>query len=169
MAGDSVIYPQTTARSWPVAVAVSVLATLAATVLRLSLTPLIGKYSLPVTLFFPAVLVSAWYGGLPAGILGILLSTIAAGYFFTFPPHSFWIPDPVDRITLIIFITVGVGIAFLSRSQRRALQRADHEAMLRRAAELEERVQRQRFETTLASIGDFLESCGGADVRIQGE
>ena len=78
MAGDSFIYPQPKARSWPVAVAVSVLATLAATVLRLSLTPLIGNYSLPVTLFFPAVLVSAWYGGLLAGTVCILLSTIAA-------------------------------------------------------------------------------------------
>src|SRR5215475_1624880 len=103
MAGDSVAYPQTKARSWPVAVAVSVLATLAATILRLSLTPLIGHYSLPVTLFFPAVLVSAWYGGLLAGILCVLLSTTAAGYFFTFPSHSFSILDPVDRITLIIF------------------------------------------------------------------
>jgi PAS domain S-box-containing protein len=88
------------------------------------------------------------------GILCVLLSTTAAGFFFTFPPHSFSIPDPVDRITLLIFVTVGVGIAFLSRSQRRALQRADHEALLRRAAEFEERAQRQRFETTLASIGD---------------
>ena len=34
MAGDSVIYPQTGARSWRAAVAVSVLATLPATVLR---------------------------------------------------------------------------------------------------------------------------------------
>src|SRR5262249_47498792 len=81
-------------------------------------------------------------------------STAAAGYFFTYPRHSFWIPDPVDRISLLIFVVVGLGIAFLSRSQKKALERADEEALLRRNVELEERAQRQRFETTLASIGD---------------
>src|SRR5207249_3095620 len=41
-----------------------------------------------------------------------------------------------------------------SHSQRRALERADQEASLRRDAELAERAERQRFQTTLASIGD---------------
>src|SRR6185436_3125187 len=55
---------------------------------------------------------------------------------------------------LIVFVIVGFGTAFLSQSQRRAVQRSDREASLRRSAELEERAERQRFETTLASIGD---------------
>jgi K+-sensing histidine kinase KdpD len=143
--------------SWPVAIAIALLATIAATVLRLSLIPLIGDYALPVTIFFPAVLVSAWYGGFRAGVLSILFSTVAAAYFFTFPPHSFVVSDPVDRITLLVFVVVGLGIALLSKSHRQGLDRADQ--------------QRQRFETTLASIGDGViatdadgnvSRCGGA-------
>jgi PAS domain S-box-containing protein len=154
MARGRFIYPLTKWRSWPAAIAIAVLATLAATGVRLTLTPLIGDYALPVTIFFPAVLLSAWYGGFRAGLSCTALSAIAAGYFFTYPPHSMWIPDAVDRITLLIFVVVGVGMALLSRSQRQALERADAEALLRRDAEFEERAQRQRFETTLASIGD---------------
>jgi PAS domain-containing protein len=78
----------------------------------------------------------------------------AAGYLFTYPPHSFWVPDPLDQITLLIFVVVGFGIALLSQSQRHALQRAAEETMRRRDAEHAERAERQRFETTLASIGD---------------
>ena len=151
---DSVLYPLTRRRSWPFAITIALLATLAATAVRLALSPLIGDYALPVTIFFPAVLISGWYGGLRAGLLCVLLSTTAAGYFFTYPPHTFRISDLTDQITLLIFVVVGVGIAFLSQSKRNALQRADEEASSRKDAELAERGQRQRFETTLASIGD---------------
>lgn len=151
---DSALHPLSRKRSWPFVIAIALLATLGATMVRLALTPLIGDYALPVTIFFPAVLISAWYGGLLAGLLCLILSTTAAGYFFTHPPHSFSIPDPTDQITLLIFVVVGLGIAFLSQAHRNALQRADEEALLRRNAELAERAQRQRFETTLASIGD---------------
>jgi K+-sensing histidine kinase KdpD len=64
--------------SWPIAIAVAVLATLAATVLRPAVSPLIGDYALPVTMFFLAVLVSSWYGGFRAGVLSILLSTTSS-------------------------------------------------------------------------------------------
>jgi PAS domain S-box-containing protein len=154
MAVDSLIDPLTKRNSWPIAVVVAVLTTLAATAVRLMLTPLIGDYALPFTVYSPAVLVSAWLGGIRGGLLSVLFSTAAAGYFFSYPPNSFWIPDPVDQISLVIFLAVGLGIALLSRSQSKALEHADEEAMLRTRAEIEERAQRQRFETTLASIGD---------------
>src|SRR5262249_42594679 len=120
----------------------------------LSLIPLIGDTVLPFITFFPAVLFSAWYGGFGPAALSILLSTATAGYLFTYPARSFWIPNPIDRISLLIFLVVGFGTALLSHSQRRALQRADREASLRRRAEFAEREQRERLETTLASIGD---------------
>jgi hypothetical protein len=55
MAGISGIDPLTKRRTWPVAIAVAILATFAATMLRLAVTPLIGDYALPVTIFFLAV------------------------------------------------------------------------------------------------------------------
>jgi PAS domain S-box-containing protein len=125
----------------------AVAATAAAALLRLALNPLIGENAVPFITFFPAVLFIAWYGGFRAGALGIVLSAVAADYYFVEPVHSFAIRSSADQVTLTVFIVVGFGIALLSHSQTRAVERADQ-------AEIAERAQRQRFETTLASIGD---------------
>jgi PAS domain S-box-containing protein len=119
---------------------VAVIAAAVATLLRLALTPLIGATTVPFITFFPAVLVGAWFGGFRAGVFSLLLSALAADYFFVEPLHTLRIPNPVDEVALVIFVVVGLGIAFLSHAQRRA--------------ELAERVQREQLETTLASIGD---------------
>ena len=40
------------------------------------------------TLFFAAVMVSAWYGGLGAGLLATILSALSLDYFFIAPIYS---------------------------------------------------------------------------------
>jgi PAS domain S-box-containing protein len=120
----------------------------------MALTPWIGPYANPFLTFFPAVLLSAWYVGFYAAFLTILLSASAAAFFFSYPAFGFSLPHTDDEIGLLFFLVVGVGMAFLSRSQRRALDRSIQEASQRKVAELQERAERERFETTLASIGD---------------
>jgi PAS domain S-box-containing protein len=139
--------PQLKPKPWPITYGTAVIATAAATLLRLSLSPLVGDTAVPFITFFPAVLFSAWYGGFRVGALSILLSAVAADYYFVPPVDSFLMTNPVDQITLLIFIVVGFGMALLSHSQRGALERAG-------VAEFGERTQRQQFQTTLASIGD---------------
>src|SRR5262245_22403337 len=123
-------------RSGPVAYGVAVIATLAATLLRSSLSPLIGDNAVPFITFFPAVLFTVWYGGFRAGALSILASALAADYYFVSPVHSFAISNPADQISLLVFVVVGFGMALLAQSQRRALEYADLEALRRGAAEL---------------------------------
>ena len=148
----------------------AVIATGAATLLRLALTPLIGENAVPFITFFPAVLFSAWYGGFRVGALSILLSALAADYYFLPPVHSFVVANPGDQIVLVIFIAVGFGIALLGHSQRVALQHAEQEAFLRRNAEFAERAERLRFETTLASIGDaVIATDAGSHVTFMNE
>lgn len=113
----------------------------------MALTPLIGPTGLAFTISLVAVFFSAWYGGFRAGALCILLSALAADRYFTEPIGSFLLRKPADQISLVIFIVIGFGVALLSDAQGRALARA-------RRAENAERDERQRFETTLASIGD---------------
>jgi PAS domain S-box-containing protein len=134
-------------RPWPVTYGTAVIGTGAATLLRLALTPLIGDTAVPFITFFPAVLFSAWYGGLRVGALTVVLSVLVANYYFVPPANSFGIPNPADQITLLIFVVVGFGMALLSHSQRRALERAARAAF-------GERTERQQLQTTLASIGD---------------
>lgn len=144
----------TTSKSRPVRYGIAVLLTAVATLLRMALTPLIGEYAIPYTIFFPAVLLSAWHGGLGAAVLTVLLSTASTFWFFVYPARSLQIPNPIDRVALLVFLVVGFGMGLLSRSQKAAQERAATEASLRRRAELDERSERERFETTLASIGD---------------
>ena len=154
MLRDSLSHSLTTTRSRPVRYGIAILLAAVATLLRLAFTPLIGEYAIPYTIFFPAVLLSAWYGGLGAAVLTVLLSTASAFWFFVYPARTLQIPDPIDRIALLVFLVVGFGMGLLSRSQKAALERAAREASQRRRAELDERLERERFETTLASIGD---------------
>jgi K+-sensing histidine kinase KdpD len=118
------------------------------------LNPLVDNFIGPFTTFYPAVLFSAWFSGFRATVLCTLLSTTVAGYFFTNPPRSFRMPDPVEQTRLLTFLIAGFGVAFLSRSKEKALKQVDEERLRRREAEFEERKQRQRFQTTLVSIGD---------------
>ncbi len=129
----------------------AVLATILADLLGLASTALRGPTPESYIFFYPAVLFASWYGGFRAGALAIVLSATAA--FSSAVSHG-----STDYITLLLFILVCTGIAVLGHTQRRALQRADQEAAQRRAAEDAERALRERFETTLASIGDAVVS-----------
>jgi PAS domain-containing protein len=125
-----------------------------ATVLRVALIPLIGETVVPFITFFPAVLFASWYGGFRAGRLSILLSILAADYFFISAAGSLLIVNASDQVALLLFVLVAFGIALLSHSQRQAVSRAERESEERREAEKAEREHRQRLQTTLSSIGD---------------
>jgi PAS domain S-box-containing protein len=139
--------PQAQQRSWTVRYGSAVLAVVVMVLFRMALTPLMGSRSMPFTLFFPAVWFAAWFGGLRPGALSIALSGLAGTYFFAEPTKSLLIRYHDDQIALLMLVVVGFGMGLLSRSQQQAVLRAMQ-------AENAERNERQRFETTLASIGD---------------
>lgn len=139
--------PQANRRSWPLRYGVAVLAVVATVLFRAALTPLMGPTAMPFTLFFPAVWFAAWFGGLRPGLLSLALAAPAGAYFFAAPVGSLRISGPDDRVAMLMLVLVGFGMALLSRSQQQAVERA-------KRAEDAEGKQRQRFETTLASIGD---------------
>jgi PAS domain S-box-containing protein len=135
------------ARSWPVRYGIGIVAVGAAILLRIALTPLIETTALALITFLPAVLISTSFGGFRAGILCLALSALVSDYLFTQPVKSLEIDNRGELITLLVFVIVGFGMALLSHSERRAVERAIR-------AENAERHERLRFETTLASIGD---------------
>jgi PAS domain S-box-containing protein len=139
--------PQAQRRSWLLRYGAAVLAVVVIVIFRMALTPLMGGRSMPFTLFFPAVWFAAWFGGLRPGALSVALSALAGSYFFAEPTRTLLIRYHDDQIALLMLVVVGFGMALISRSQQRAVLRA-------MKAETDERNERQRFETTLASIGD---------------
>src|SRR5262249_32270226 len=71
------------------------------------------------TLFFAAVMVSAWYGGLGAGLLATLLSDLSLDYFFIAPVHSITL-DWQAFLRLAVFSVVALITSYLTTARKRA-------------------------------------------------
>jgi PAS domain S-box-containing protein len=109
---------------------IAIVAAEAATVLHLVLDP-IWHIQLPYIVFYPAVMISAWFGGLRPGALTIL-SAIAADFFWLRPSVNLLAGDPTDIGGILAFITVGVFISTMNEAWRNAaLAIAESEERLR--------------------------------------
>ncbi len=97
------------------------------------------------TLFFAAVIVSAWYGGLGAGLLATVLSALSLDYFFIAPIYSITL-DWRALLRLSTFVIVSLLTSSLTAARRRA-----EEALRRAHAELEKRVQERTAELAQAN------------------
>jgi len=69
------------------------------------------------SVFFCAIIFSAWFGGFRQGLLGVTVSALAFDYFFLSPTHSFYL-DSGQLPRLIIFVVSGLIMGFLTASQR---------------------------------------------------
>jgi PAS domain S-box-containing protein len=102
----------------------------------------------PSALFFAAVTVSAWYGGLWPGILASLLSTLTLDYYFIQPVHDFSL-----FFADVPLFAVSALMAALISAQR--VTRLRVEGVLRQSRdELERRVEERtaELEKTNASL-----------------
>jgi PAS domain S-box-containing protein len=125
---------------------VAVMATLVCLLLRLLLGPVHGN-SISYMLFFLAVMVSAYCGGIRPGLLATVLGTAATIYFIDYPSISLGPHTAAELARVLLFVAAGVLISGLSESLRRAHRRVET-----RTAEL--RGSEERYRVTLASIGE---------------
>ncbi|MEI1375127.1 ATP-binding protein [Nostoc sp. UHCC 0926] len=100
--------------------AVTLLAVGSALLLTLLLQPLLKSTIFLV--FFAAVAVSAWYGGMEAGLLAIALSTLAVSYFFLEPVFSLFVASLDNIVRLGLFVLVTILISLLNSELRTAKQ-----------------------------------------------
>ncbi|MDB5351002.1 MAG: domain S-box [Planctomycetota bacterium] len=139
--------------SRPIRYSLAVLTVAVATVLRFGLNPLLGERQ-PYVLFYLAVILTAWQGGLGPSVLALVLSCVSAVWFFV-PAHNPLRPgDPTDLIGFGLFIAVCLSIVAFSEAHRAARRRLEGEVTIRRRAEEAERTQREQLRATLASVGD---------------
>lgn len=75
----------------------------------------------PLLFFYGAVMVSAWWGGLPAGLLSTALSALAVDHLFS--PISVFNVHPDDLAEIILFISVGIVTSTLSQTLHTSQQR----------------------------------------------
>ena len=78
----------------------------------------------PTSLYFAAVTVAAWYGGLLPGLLSVAVSFLVADYLFVAPYFALWPPRTPDMVHLLTLASVGACISVLSESMHRAIGRA---------------------------------------------
>src|SRR5712692_10154142 len=90
-------------RSGLVRYGVAVAAVVVATVVKIGLDPVLGRDS-PFLLFFSAVVVSGWFGGMGPAVTATIASALVAGYYFLPPQFSLGIASPGDRVRLVTFI-----------------------------------------------------------------
>jgi two-component system sensor kinase FixL len=67
----------------------------------------------PYLQFYPAIIFAAWYGGFGPGVLTTTLSAIVTMYFLL-PPAGLAVGDPVDQLSLGVFVATGMIVAWLN-------------------------------------------------------
>src|SRR5450432_1761413 len=79
-------------------------------------------YGVRTSLFFPAVLLSTWYGGTGSGLLAVLLSIWSINFFFTEPFFEFQF-SVQDIPTTVAFLLSALIISSWSGTRKRAENR----------------------------------------------
>jgi K+-sensing histidine kinase KdpD len=76
----------------------------------------------PVPLFLCAVMLSAWFGGLRAGLLAAALSLLAFDYYFVLPLYSLAVDrDEIPRLLLVAASILFVGLLTAAQHNAKAL------------------------------------------------
>lgn len=136
----------------------------------LIVTVLLHPNGLVAPLFFLAIIISAWFGGMGPGLLAALISTLCVAYFFLPPDYSFRF-HPAHLPQLLVFFVSAVLVSSWSAVRRRAetlLRRARDEQegkVQERTADLKqaneklqaEITERQRVQETLRQRADLLD------------
>jgi PAS domain S-box-containing protein len=125
----------------------AVVATTATLGLRLALdAPLGGQPTLVI--FALPIMLSAYVGGLRAGLLATALSYLAASYYLLPPLYSFQVSSGPERWQQFFVALAGVVISVLNEGLHRARRRAD-------IAMRENRLAEERVGAALKETGDL--------------
>ncbi|AFY40900.1 PAS domain S-box protein [Nostoc sp. PCC 7107] len=95
-----------------------------ALVIMLLLDPLLDMKGTPFLLFFSAVMMSAWYGGLKAGLLATFLSVIVSDYFFLSEHYALSL-SLSNGVKILLFAVQGLLFSFLCEELRHAKRKAE--------------------------------------------
>ncbi|MBK9121599.1 MAG: PAS domain S-box protein [Chloroflexi bacterium] len=100
-------------------VALSIVLVGAALAFSIAFEPVIR--STPYAMFFGAVALAAWLGGLTTGLLVTVLSVVAADYYLI-PPLGRVLSAPTDLAHVAIFVGVAMLISWIDHARRQSLR-----------------------------------------------
>ena len=146
---------------------VAVLAVGLALLVKLLLDPLIDEES-PFLLFFGAVIIGTWFGGLGPGLLATALATLTAGYFFLSPTYPLLVDDFGQVLRLALFVLEGAFISVLVAIMRSARRQSEARTLQSRRDQEDLRRSEERFRATFeqAAVGIAHVGFGGEWLRV---
>lgn len=107
--------------------------------------------------FYPAVMLSAWFGGLGPGLFNTFVSSLVINYYWLPPINSLGISDSGDWVGMVLFLSVGLLISSLSDRLLRAQRRAEAAAAELRQ-QIDERARAEEAAAKLARLADELQT-----------
>ncbi|MEH1853285.1 MAG: PAS domain S-box protein [Nostoc sp.] len=137
---------------------IAVLIVTSALMIMLMLDPWLSMSGTPFLLFFSAVMLSAWYGGLKSGLLATSLSALLSNYFFL-PPVFELSFDLSNCVRIGLFALQGLLFSIICEALKTAKKRADENFQKLRVSE-------ERFRLALSS-SDITISQQDRDLRYQ--
>jgi len=109
------------------------------------------KMRLAFITFYPAVMLSALYGGQRAGWLATGLSGLIVGYLWMEPGGSFAVADPQDMLGLLVFLGSGTLVSWIAEAMHQARSRANDAEFRARLTE-----QRKQADEQLRQVEEQL-------------
>ncbi len=113
---------------------VAVSTVVSAAVVMLWLNYWITMTKSPFLLFYGAVMVSAWYGGMRPGLLATFLSALISSYLFISPIYSLAL-DLTESVRLSLFVLQGILISALCEALRTANRQLEVSRLKLRSSE----------------------------------
>jgi len=117
----------------------------AAVAVALLITRSLEKYTDITPLFYAAIVISAWFGGIGPGLLAVVLAELSIDYYFVEPLYALGL-GPKPYSFLIVFGVLAVLTSWMSSKRRRA-----EEGLRQARDELETRVQERTKELRQAN------------------
>ena len=127
----------------------------------LFITKSLEHYTDITPLFYAAIVISAWFGGMGPGLIAVALATVALDYYFV-PPLYTLRPDVKQVSFLVVFGFLAVLTSWMSAKRKQA-----QEGLRHARDELETRVQERTAE--LRQANETLRERGETLQKVQTE
>ena len=125
-----------------------------ALVLTLGYTQLVGPTA-PFILFFAAVGISTWYGGLGPGLVAIAFAVLATDYFFLPPIHTLALSKS-SFLELLVFVFAALVVCWLTAALRSAYRRAEAAQRREQLARAEAEQAQQELAASKQQLQDLV-------------